>query len=54
MQDSPLPPDHAALLAHVRWVERLTKILVADAHLTDDLAQDVPFSALERPPTGCC
>ncbi len=50
MQDTPKPTDHTALLAHAPWVARLARKLIADAHLADDLTQDVLTAAIERPP----
>lgn len=45
------PPDPAELLAeHTTWLRSLSRALVRDEALADDLAQDAAVAALERPP----
>src|SRR5215831_10096244 len=43
-------PTTEALLAHVEWVRRLARLLVANVHDADDVEQETWRQALERPP----
>lgn len=43
-------PTTETLLAHVEWVRRLARLLVANVHDADDVEQETWRRALERPP----
>lgn len=43
-------PDTLALLENAAWIRRLARWLLEDAHLAEDVAQDVLVAALERRP----
>ena len=50
MQSDPHPPAPEALLENLDWVRRLSRSLVSDRNVGDDLAQEAWLSALETPP----